>query len=44
MHNSAVLQAEPGAGKTSRAPLALLEAKWLQGQRVIMLESSHLPT
>jgi ATP-dependent helicase HrpB len=35
---SAVLQAPPGAGKTTRVPLALLDAAWLAGQRIIMLE------
>lgn len=34
----AVLTAEPGAGKTTRIPIALLEEPWLQGKRIIMLE------
>lgn len=33
-----VLQASPGAGKTTRIPLALLDAPWLRGQRILMLE------
>ncbi|MEM9093349.1 MAG: ATP-dependent helicase HrpB [Pseudomonadota bacterium] len=33
-----VLQAPPGAGKTTRVPLALLEADWLGGDRIVMLE------
>ena len=37
-HTSAVLQAPPGAGKTTRVPLALLDATWLAGQRIVMLE------
>lgn len=37
-----VLQAPPGAGKTTRVPLALLEEPWLVGQRVIMLEPRRL--
>ena len=41
-HDSVVLQAEPGAGKTTRVPLALLDAEWLQGQRIIMLEPRRL--
>nr|WP_320050392.1 ATP-dependent helicase HrpB [uncultured Desulfuromonas sp.] len=41
-HDSVVLQAEPGAGKTTRVPLALLDAAWLQGQRIIMLEPRRL--
>ncbi|MGI9622928.1 MAG: ATP-dependent helicase HrpB, partial [Acidimicrobiales bacterium] len=35
---SAVLQAPPGAGKTTRVPLLLREASWLGDQRVVMLE------
>lgn len=33
----AVLTAEPGAGKTTRVPLALLDEDWLSGQRILML-------
>ncbi len=28
----------PGAGKTTQVPLALLEAPWLQGRKIILLE------
>ncbi len=38
----AVLVAEPGAGKTTRVPLALLNAPWLQGKRIVMLEPRRL--
>ena len=38
----AVLEAPPGAGKTTRVPLALLEEPWLTGQRVVMLEPRRL--
>ncbi|HET6519306.1 MAG TPA: DEAD/DEAH box helicase, partial [Geminicoccaceae bacterium] len=34
---SAVLQAPPGSGKTTRVPLALLDAPWLEGGRRILL-------
>lgn len=34
----AVVTAEPGAGKTTRIPIALLHEPWLQGKRIIMLE------
>lgn len=37
----AVLQAPPGAGKTTRVPLALLRESWLQGQ-VLMLEPRRI--
>jgi ATP-dependent helicase HrpB len=40
--NAVVLQAPPGAGKTTRVPLALLDAPWLVGQRVLMLEPRRL--
>ncbi len=39
-----VLQAPPGAGKTTRVPLALLDAPWLRGRRIIMLEPRRLAT
>lgn len=35
---SLVLQAEPGAGKSTVVPLALLSAAWLEGKKIIMLE------
>ena len=37
-HPRLVLEAAPGAGKTTRVPLALLDAPWLAGQRIVMLE------
>ena len=40
--NAAVLVAPPGAGKTTRVPLALREAPWLHGARVLMLEPRRL--
>ena len=33
-----VLEAPPGAGKTTQVPLALLDASWLAGRRIVMLE------
>jgi len=39
---SAVLIAEPGAGKTTRVPLALLDEPWLSGQRILLLEPRRL--
>lgn len=38
----AVLQAPPGAGKTTRVPLALLDAPWLDGRKILMLEPRRL--
>ncbi|SMX49212.1 ATP-dependent helicase HrpB [Maliponia aquimaris] len=40
-HGRAVLQAPPGAGKTTRVPLALLEADLTRG-RIVMLEPRRL--
>ena len=39
---AAVLQAPPGAGKTTRVPLALLDEAWLGGRRMVMLEPRRL--
>ncbi|MFO1035168.1 MAG: ATP-dependent helicase HrpB, partial [Hyphomicrobiales bacterium] len=39
---SAVLVAEPGAGKTTRVPLALKDAPWLAGKKIVMLEPRRL--
>ncbi len=39
---AAVLQAPPGAGKTTYVPIALLDAQWLVGQRIVMLEPRRL--
>ena len=33
-----MLEAPPGAGKTTQVPLALLDASWLAGRRIVMLE------
>ena len=41
-HNAAVLVAPPGAGKTTRVPLALLDAPWLGGRRIVMQEPRRL--
>ncbi len=37
-HPRLVLEAPPGAGKTTRVPLALRDAAWLGGRRIVMLE------
>ena len=38
----AVLQAPPGAGKTTRVPLVLLDAEWLHNKKIVMLEPRRL--
>jgi ATP-dependent helicase HrpB len=40
--NAAVLVAPPGAGKTTRVPLALLDASWIGNRKVIMLEPRRI--
>jgi len=42
--NRLVLQAPPGAGKTTALPLALLEETWLGERQIIMLEPRRLAT
>lgn len=39
---NAILEAPPGAGKTTLVPLALLDAPWLGSGRIIMLEPRRL--
>jgi len=41
-HAAVILQAPPGAGKTTRVPLALLDAAWLEGRSILMLEPRRL--
>jgi ATP-dependent helicase HrpB len=41
-HNAAVLVAPPGAGKTTRVPLALLDAPWRRGGKIIVLEPRRI--
>ena len=40
--NAAVLVAPPGAGKTTRVPLDLLEASWRDGRKIVLLEPRRL--
>ena len=40
--NACVLVAPPGAGKTTRVPLALLDAPWLAGRKIVMQEPRRL--
>ena len=37
-YNNLVLQAEPGAGKSTALPLSLINAQWLEGKKIVMLE------
>ncbi len=38
----AVLVAPPGAGKTTRVPLALLDAPWLESRKILVLEPRRI--
>jgi ATP-dependent helicase HrpB len=42
VHPRLVLEAPPGAGKTTQVPLALLDAAWLYGQKIVMLEPRRI--
>ena len=37
-----VLQAPPGAGKTTIVPLALLDEAWLEGRKILLLEPRRI--
>lgn len=41
-HYKLIIQAPPGAGKSTILPLKLLHEKWLKGKKVIMLEPRRL--
>ncbi len=41
-HPTVLLTARPGAGKTTRVPPALLDAAWLGGRKIVMLEPRRL--
>ncbi len=40
--NEVVLQAPPGAGKTTVVPLALLDQTWLDGRKILLLEPRRM--
>src|SRR5687768_8742799 len=41
---NAVVEAPPGAGKSTVVPIALLEEPWLRGGKIVMLEPRRLAT
>src|SRR5688572_22359269 len=41
---NAVIEAPPGAGKSTVVPLALLDESWLRGGKIVMLEPRRLAT
>jgi len=41
-HNRVVLQAPPGAGKTTGVPVALLKQAWLKNKQIILLEPRRI--
>lgn len=42
--NEAILEAAPGAGKTTVVPIELINEKWLGSRKIIMLEPRRLAT
>jgi ATP-dependent helicase HrpB len=42
VHPRLVLEAPPGAGKTTQVPPALLDAAWLGGRKILMLEPRRI--
>lgn len=41
-HDTAVLVAPPGAGKTTRVPLVLMDEPWARGRKILVLEPRRL--
>ncbi|MBX9845195.1 MAG: ATP-dependent helicase HrpB [Xanthobacteraceae bacterium] len=41
-HHAAVLVAPPGAGKTTRVPLVLIDEPWAAGKKILVLEPRRL--
>lgn len=41
-NNRLILQAPPGAGKTTSVPLALLDEPWLEGKQIVILEPRRI--
>jgi ATP-dependent helicase HrpB len=44
VHRNAVVEAPPGAGKSTVIPIALLDEPWLRGGKIVMLEPRRLAT
>jgi ATP-dependent helicase HrpB len=43
-HDELILEAPPGAGKTTLVPLALLDQKWLGNRKILILEPRRIAT
>jgi len=43
-NNTLILQAPPGAGKSTVLPISLLDETWLKGKKIILLEPRRLAT
>lgn len=41
-HGTAILRADPGAGKSTVVPLELMEEPWLAGKKILLLEPRRL--
>jgi ATP-dependent helicase HrpB len=42
LNTAVVLVAPPGAGKTTRVPLALMDESWLQGRKILVLQPRRI--
>jgi ATP-dependent helicase HrpB len=43
-NKTVILQAPPGAGKSTALPIQLIDERWLEGKKIIMLEPRRLAT
>src|SRR6202790_5070334 len=41
-HRSVLIEAPPGAGKSTIVPISLLQSPWLKGQKILMLEPRRI--
>lgn len=41
-HDTVILEAPPGAGKTTKVPLACLSSPWLNGNKILLLEPRRI--
>ena len=41
-NSTVILEADPGAGKTTVVPISLLEEEWLRGKTILLLEPRRL--
>lgn len=42
-HNNLIISADPGTGKSTLLPLALLHEPWLKNKKILLLEPNDWP-